>query len=140
MKIKLDITGDKGCQTDDIIIPPGYYINGKVIPESKLAPTAQGQQPFTFPFGAGGLIMNGCFGSGYKPGDHCYDATWATIKRMVSLVGLNWFQLRGTNHNLTYKYKLIGILKQKQSFRKLKKILIYTSCSIRKRTRQINLF
>ncbi|XP_068718689.1 uncharacterized protein [Montipora capricornis] len=77
-EIKLDITGDKGWQTDDLFIPPGYHMNAKIEPESKPAPTVNGQPPFTFPFGAGGLIMNGCFGSGYKPGDRCYDATWAT--------------------------------------------------------------
>ena len=60
-------------------------MEAKVVPESKPAPAVQGQQPFTFPFGAGGLIMNGCFGSGYQPGDRCYDATWATTKCLVSL-------------------------------------------------------
>lgn len=61
-------------------------MDAKVIPESKPAPAVSGQQPFTFPFGAGGLIMNGCFGSGYQPGDRCYDATWATTKCLVSLI------------------------------------------------------
>lgn len=84
LQIKLDITGDKGWQTDDMFIPPGYHMDAKVIPESKPAPAVSGQQPFTFPFGAGGLIMNGCFGSGYQPGDRCYDATWATTKCLVS--------------------------------------------------------
>ena len=28
--------------------------------------------------------MNGCFGSGYQPGDRCYDATWATTICLVS--------------------------------------------------------
>jgi len=85
LQIKLDITGDKGWQTDDMFIPPGYHMDAKVVPESKPAPAIQGQQPFTFPFGAGGMIMNGCFGSGYQPGDRCYDATWATTKCLVSL-------------------------------------------------------
>ena len=89
-KIKLDITGDKGWQTDDMFIPPGYHMDAKVVPESKPAPTVQGQQPFTFPFGAGGLIMNGCFGSGYQPGDRCYDATWATTKCIVSSAGFTF--------------------------------------------------
>ena len=83
VQIKLDITGDKGWKTDDMFIPPGYHMEAKIEPESKPAPPVNGQPPFTFPFGAGGMIMNGCFGSGYKPGDRCYDATWATTKCLV---------------------------------------------------------
>lgn len=89
-QIKLDITGDKGWQTDDMFIPPGYHMYAKIEPESKPASAVNGQPPFTFPFGAGGLIMNGCFGSGYKPGDRCYDATWATTKCLVSLPAKNF--------------------------------------------------
>lgn len=84
VQIKLDITGDKGWQTDDMFIPPGYHMEAKIEPETKPAPAVNGMPPFTFSFGAGGMIMNGCFGSGYKPGDRCYDATWATTKCLVS--------------------------------------------------------
>ena len=103
MQIKLDITGDKGWQTDDMFIPPGYHMEAKVVPESKPAPAVQGQQPFTFPFGAGGLIMNGCFGSGYQPGDRCYDATWATTKCLVSLR----FRLKKIEACVKYIYKTV---------------------------------
>lgn len=58
VQIKLDITGDKGWKTDDMFIPPGYHMQAKIEPESKPAPPVNGQPPFTFPFGAGGMIMN----------------------------------------------------------------------------------
>ena len=70
-------------------------MNARIEPESKPAPIVNGQPPFTFPFGAGGLIMNGCFGSGYKPGDRCYDATWATTICLVSLLFLGEASQRG---------------------------------------------
>lgn len=90
VQIKLDITGDKGWQTD-MFISPGYHMDGKIEPETKSAPTANGEPPFPFPFGAGGLIMNGCFGSGYKPGDRCYDATWATTICLVGRRFVLWY-------------------------------------------------
>ena len=70
---------DKGWENEDMFLPPGYHIDAAVSGEEK-SPKEVGQTPYTFPMGIGGVMMNGCWGTGYKANDPCYNAkTTSTI-------------------------------------------------------------
>ena len=60
-----------------MFLPSGYHIDASVSGE-KDAPSAIGAVPYLFPAGIGSAMMNGCWGTGYKPGDPCYTAKWTS--------------------------------------------------------------
>ena len=76
-KIKLDITPDKGWQNEDMFLPSGYHIDASVSGGEE-SPNQVGAVPYLFPAGIGSALMNGCWGTGYKPGDPCYAAKWTS--------------------------------------------------------------
>ena len=68
-----------------MFVPPGYHMsaeveNGGVKAESK----EQVQPVYTYPAGIGSAIMNGCWGTGYKPGDPCYQSLAVSTACKVS--------------------------------------------------------
>ncbi|XP_078360290.1 uncharacterized protein LOC144644633 isoform X2 [Oculina patagonica] len=77
-KLDINIEPDKGWKTEDMFVPPGFHIDAEITGEDEKPDGEIGDQAFTYPMGVGGLIMNGCFGKNYQPGDPCYQATWKT--------------------------------------------------------------
>lgn len=77
IKIKLDITPDKGWQNEDMFLPSGYHIDASVSGDES-PPKDVGAVPYLFPAGIGAALMNGCWGTGYQPGDPCYAAKWTS--------------------------------------------------------------
>ncbi|XP_031555977.1 uncharacterized protein LOC116292765 [Actinia tenebrosa] len=77
-RIELDIMPQKGWKTEDMFVPPGYQINAKVEDESPSSSPENPPPAYNYPAGMGSVIMNGCWGTGYKKGDPCFDAVEAT--------------------------------------------------------------
>ncbi|KAL9985287.1 hypothetical protein ACROYT_G007668 [Oculina patagonica] len=77
-KLDINIVPDKGWKTEDLFVPSGFHIDAEITGEDAKQEGEKGEQPFMFPMGVGGMIMNGCFGKNYQPGDPCYQATWKT--------------------------------------------------------------
>lgn len=84
LQIKLDITPDKGWEIEDMFLPPGYHINAEIEGVKKASSPEQPQEAYNYPAGMGSVIMNGCWGTGYKKGDPCFDALGATGQCRVS--------------------------------------------------------
>ena len=82
-KIKLDIVPDKGWQSEDMFVPPGYHLDSKITDDAG-SPKEPEQAAFTYPAGLGNVLMNGCYGTGYKEGDPCYVAKWTLDACLVS--------------------------------------------------------
>ena len=64
---------DKGWENEDMFVPPGYHIDAAV-EGGETSPKEEGQVPYVFPSGVGGVLMNGCWGTDYKPNDPCYNS------------------------------------------------------------------
>lgn len=75
LQIKLDIVPDKGWQSEDMFVPAGYHMDTSISDEEG-SPPENDQASFSYPAGLGSVLMNGCFGTGYKEGDPCYVAKW----------------------------------------------------------------
>ncbi|XP_035687255.1 uncharacterized protein LOC118423275 [Branchiostoma floridae] len=76
IKAEVDFVADKGMVEDDMFAPPGMHMKVDVEedPQKDNEPD-QSSQPmaFSYPMGMGSALMNGCFGTGYKAGDPCYN-------------------------------------------------------------------
>lgn len=83
--MKVNIMPDKGWKTEDLFVPPGFHIDVEITGEDKKPHGEIGVQPFAYPMGVGGLIMNGCFGRDYQPGDPCYAAKRKTTICLVRM-------------------------------------------------------
>ena len=83
-QLKININPDKGYQTEDLFVPAGFHIDAEVTGEDEKPDGEIGDQPFAYPMGVGGLLMNGCFGKNYQPGDPCYQAKGKTTLCLVS--------------------------------------------------------
>ena len=68
-----------------MFLPSGYHIDASVSGE-KDAPSTIGAVPYLFPAGIGSALMNGCWGTGYKPGDPCYTAKWKSDVCQVNIL------------------------------------------------------
>ena len=68
-----------------MFLPAGYHIDASVSGE-KDAPSSIGSVPYLFPAGIGSALMNGCWGTGYKPGDPCYAAKWTSDVCQVNIL------------------------------------------------------
>ncbi|KAJ7376792.1 hypothetical protein OS493_032526 [Desmophyllum pertusum] len=77
IEIKLDITPDKGWESEDMFLPPGYHIDASISGGEK-SPTEVGVVPYVFPAGIGAAMMNGCWGTDYKETDPCYSAKFTS--------------------------------------------------------------
>ena len=60
-----------------MFLPSGYHIDASVSGGEE-SPNQIGAVPYLFPAGLGSALMNGCWGTGYKPGDPCYAAKWTS--------------------------------------------------------------
>ncbi|XP_048577992.1 uncharacterized protein LOC5500372 [Nematostella vectensis] len=84
-KISLDIRPDVGWKNDDMFAPPGLHY-GIGLSSDDDGNKAEGKAsekidppPYSYANGfVGPALMNGCFGSGYQPGDPCYTAKETT--------------------------------------------------------------
>jgi hypothetical protein len=56
-----------------MFVPPGYHMSAQIENEGGKANTKEQSEPvYSYPAGIGTTVMNGCWGTGYKPGDPCY--------------------------------------------------------------------
>lgn len=83
-QLDININPDKGWKTEDMFVPPGFHIDAEITGEDEKPDGEIGDQPFSYPMGVGGMIMNGCFGKEYQPGDPCFQAKGRTT---ICLVG-----------------------------------------------------
>ncbi len=83
LQIKLDIVPDKGWQSEDMFVPPGYHMDSTITDDAG-SPKEAEQAAYTYPAGLGNVLMNGCYGTGYKEGDRCYVAKWTLDACLVS--------------------------------------------------------
>ncbi|XP_035698852.1 uncharacterized protein LOC118431702 [Branchiostoma floridae] len=76
IKAEVDFVAEKGMVEDDMFAPPGMQmkIDVEEDPQKDSEPD-QSSQPmaFSYPMGMGSALMNGCFGTGYKEGDPCWN-------------------------------------------------------------------
>ena len=83
-ELEINIDPQKGWETENLFIPPGFHIDSKIEGEGEKPKGKTGEQPFIYPMRVGGLIMNGCFATNYQKGDPCYEAKWETTICMVN--------------------------------------------------------
>ena len=58
-----------------MFVPAGYHLNAEIENEGEKAESQEQNEPvYTYPAGIGTMMMNGCWGTGYKPGDPCYQS------------------------------------------------------------------
>ncbi|CAH1247884.1 Hypp8046 [Branchiostoma lanceolatum] len=75
MKAEVDFIQQKGMLVPNMFAPPGMQMKVDV----QKNPVKQNEKDdmtankaFAYPMGVGGVMMNGCFGTGYKKNDPCY--------------------------------------------------------------------
>ncbi|XP_066266192.1 uncharacterized protein [Branchiostoma lanceolatum] len=76
IKAEVDFAPEKGMIEDDLFAPPGMHVKVDVEedPGEDSEPDGSSQaMAFSYPMGMGNALMNGCFGTGYVPGDPCYN-------------------------------------------------------------------
>ena len=83
--MKLNIEPNKGWKTETMFVPPGVHIDAEYTNSGKEEKKNSGMQPFTYPMGVGGVMMNGCYGRNYQRGDPCYAAKRMSAKCLVSV-------------------------------------------------------
>ena len=84
--MEINVEPEKGWKTEDMFVPAGFHIDAEMKEASEAPEGEEGQQPFSYPMGVGGMLMNGCYGTGYQPGDPCYEARAKTTICLVCLV------------------------------------------------------
>ncbi|XP_019641419.1 PREDICTED: uncharacterized protein LOC109482960 [Branchiostoma belcheri] len=78
LKAEIDFSQEKGMVSDDLFAPPGMAMKVDIENGAKKANEADDMtqsKAFSYPMGLGGVLMNGCFGTGYVKGDPCYKRT-----------------------------------------------------------------
>ena len=90
-QLDINIVPDKGWKTEDLFVPSGFHIDAELTGEDEKPKGEMGEQPFAYPMGVGGMIMNGCFDKNYQPGDPCFDAKGDTTLCLVSKLGSFFF-------------------------------------------------
>lgn len=70
--MELNIQPDKGWETESMFVPAGVHIDAEYTSKGKAEKSNTGVQPFVYPMGMGGVMMNGCYGRNYQEGDACY--------------------------------------------------------------------
>ncbi|XP_078353427.1 uncharacterized protein LOC144638119 [Oculina patagonica] len=79
-KLDINIEPEKGWKTEDLFVPPGFHVDAEMTGEDEKPEGEAGDQPFLYPMGVGGMLMNACVGTNYQPGDPCYEAYWETTR------------------------------------------------------------
>merc|ERR1711890_96733 len=76
-----------------------------------MGPKKSGGQAFTYPAGIGPMLMNGCFGTGYKRGDPCFQVKQVTTLCLNMIEGANYvgvgFDGTGSYNHASRKKSLI---------------------------------
>lgn len=67
-----------------MFVPAGVHIDAEYSNNDKGQTRHGGAQPFIYPMGVGGVLMNGCYGRDYQKGDPCYAAKRMSTKCLVS--------------------------------------------------------
>ena len=104
-QLEVNIEPDKGWQTEGLFVPPGFHIDAEVTGEDEKPKGEKGEQPFAYPMGIGGVMMNGCYGTNYKPGDPCYVAKDTTTLCLVSKRVFSWNRNLRDCKTTTIKWK-----------------------------------
>ncbi|XP_077985079.1 uncharacterized protein LOC144439719 [Glandiceps talaboti] len=69
----IDIQPQNGFGSDGEIAPPAWHIDVDVDEEDDEEEEESSESVFGYPMGIGPMMFNGCYGSGYLPGDPCYE-------------------------------------------------------------------
>ena len=104
-QLDINIKPDKSWQTEDMFVPAGFHIDAEVTGEDEKPEGEKGEQPFAYPMGIGGVMMNGCYGTNYKPGDPCYVAKDTTTLCLVSKRVFSWNRKLRDCKTTTIKWK-----------------------------------
>ena len=101
--------------------PAGVHVDAEYVSEGKEEEDSTGEQPFGYPMGIGGVMMNGCYGTNYQIGDPCYDFKTASPNCHVSklqridaklLEMITRFQNLLEHLKISFQvYKTLGIIK-----------------------------
>ena len=83
-QLQLNIEPDKGWKTESMFVPAGVHIDAEYKGEGKKEEKDHGEQPFAYPMGIGGVLMNGCYSRNYQRGDPCYNIKSASTICFVS--------------------------------------------------------
>lgn len=59
-----------------MFVPAGFHMDASIKDDAG-SPAEPEPAAFNYPAGLGNVLMNGCYGTGYKEGDPCYVAKWA---------------------------------------------------------------
>ncbi|XP_077985473.1 uncharacterized protein LOC144440089 [Glandiceps talaboti] len=84
-KASIDVQPQNGFQSDGSYAPPAWHIDVEVKEEHGKEESSS-QPVFGYPMGIGPMMFNGCYGSGYLPGDPCYEnrvPSWSTCGNML---------------------------------------------------------
>ncbi|XP_077985124.1 uncharacterized protein LOC144439764 [Glandiceps talaboti] len=68
----VDIQPQNGFVSEDMFAAPAWHIETGINSEDKGAES--NGIAYTYPMGIGPMMMNGCWGTGYQPGDACYQS------------------------------------------------------------------
>ena len=98
----MNIEPEKGWKTESMMVPAGVHIDAEYTGEEKHDEKNPGEQPFAYPMGVGGLLMNGCYGTNYQIGDPCYDFKTASSICLVSELYTHEFIPAFTLHSLIH--------------------------------------
>ena len=80
----MNIQPEKGWKTETMMVPAGVHMEVKYNGDEENEEKNTGEQPFAYPMGVGGILMNGCYGTNYQKGDPCYDFKTASSFCLVS--------------------------------------------------------
>ena len=72
-QLELNIEPEKGWKTESMYAPAGVHVDAEYTTKNKDEEDFTGEQPFAYPMGVRGVMMNGCYGTNYWMGNPCYD-------------------------------------------------------------------
>ena len=89
-----------------MFVPAGFHMDASIKDDAG-SPAEPEPAAFNYPAGLGNVLMNGCYGTGYKEGDPCYVAKWTldacliyrckNVDKMFSIPAIIYS--RGVRHN-----------------------------------------
>ena len=103
-QLDINIEPEKGWKTEDLFVPPGFHVAAEMKGGGPEPKGEAGTQPFMYPAGLGGILMNGCYGTNYQKGDPCFNAYWKTTRCEVSKL-----VLFSVTHFLIFSYLVFSI-------------------------------
>ncbi|XP_077985119.1 uncharacterized protein LOC144439759 [Glandiceps talaboti] len=80
----VDIQPQNGFMSEDMLAPPAWHI------ETGVNSGDNGQESkedyYSYPMGVGPVMMNGCWGTGYKEGDPCFESRVPSKSTCVNMI------------------------------------------------------